>query len=198
MLARRGQARARPAALVGAWAGLLAAAVAVTGRTGLGTLLTAAFALQVTPSIWTAYRTAHPTGISQGTWLLILGELSCWGDLRPAPVRSASGRPRLHRDGYKPAHARPNPPHHRNPTVNSTGARHLIQTRLPQPDARSRRQLVAAGPVHDAATPTRTIIARASRFIPALSYPQAIAWSRPHQWTRTGATRVRAQPQARP
>jgi hypothetical protein len=25
-----------------------------------------------------AYRTARPTGISQGTWLLILGEVSCW------------------------------------------------------------------------------------------------------------------------
>jgi uncharacterized protein with PQ loop repeat len=78
MLARRDQARARPAALVGAWAGLLAVAVAVAGRAGLGTLLTAAFVLQVTPSLWTAYRTARPTGISQGTWLLILGELSCW------------------------------------------------------------------------------------------------------------------------
>jgi uncharacterized protein with PQ loop repeat len=78
MLARRGQARARPAVLVGAWVALLAAALAVAGRAGLGALLTAAFVLQVTPSIWTAYRTAHPTGISQGTWLLILGELSCW------------------------------------------------------------------------------------------------------------------------
>jgi hypothetical protein len=78
MLARRGQARARPAVLVGAWAALLAAALAVAGRAGLGTLLTAAFVLQVTPSLWTAYRTARPTGISQGTWLLILGELSCW------------------------------------------------------------------------------------------------------------------------
>src|SRR4029453_4092539 len=78
MLARRGQARARPAALVGAWAALLTVAVAVAGRVGLGTLLTAAFVLQVTPSIWPAYRTARPTGISQGTWLLILGELSCW------------------------------------------------------------------------------------------------------------------------
>jgi len=48
------------------------------GRAGLGTLLTAAFLLQVTPSLWTAYRTARPTGISAGTWLLILGELSCW------------------------------------------------------------------------------------------------------------------------
>jgi uncharacterized protein with PQ loop repeat len=78
MLALRGQATARTAALVGAWAALLAAAVTVAGRAGLGTLLTAAFVLQVTPSIWTAYRTARPTGISQGTWLLILGELSCW------------------------------------------------------------------------------------------------------------------------
>ena len=40
--------------------------------------LTAAFLLQVTPSVWTAYRTVRPTGISSGTWLLILGELSCW------------------------------------------------------------------------------------------------------------------------
>jgi uncharacterized protein with PQ loop repeat len=78
MLARRGQAKARPAVLIGAWAALLAAGFTVAGRTGLGVLLTAAFVLQVTPSIWTAYRTARPTGISQGTWLLILGELSCW------------------------------------------------------------------------------------------------------------------------
>jgi uncharacterized protein with PQ loop repeat len=78
MLARRGQATAPPAVLVGAWAALLAAALAVAGRAGLGALLTAAFVLQVTPSIWTAYRTARPTGISRGTWLLIFGELSCW------------------------------------------------------------------------------------------------------------------------
>ena len=78
MLARRGQARARPAVLIGAWVAMLATALAVAGRAGLGILLTAAFVVQVTPSVWTAYRTAHPTGISPGTWLLILGELSCW------------------------------------------------------------------------------------------------------------------------
>ncbi|MDA8341328.1 MAG: hypothetical protein M0007_03785 [Actinomycetota bacterium] len=33
----------------------------------------------VAPSIWTAYRTDRPTGISPGTWLLILAELLCWG-----------------------------------------------------------------------------------------------------------------------
>jgi hypothetical protein len=43
-----------------------------------GNALTAAFILQVTPSIWSAHRTAHPTGVSRGTWVLILSELSCW------------------------------------------------------------------------------------------------------------------------
>jgi uncharacterized protein with PQ loop repeat len=78
MLARRGQARARAAVLTGSWVALLFAGFAVAGRTGLGALLTAAFILQVIPSIWTAYRTAHLTGVAGGTWLLILGELSCW------------------------------------------------------------------------------------------------------------------------
>jgi uncharacterized protein with PQ loop repeat len=68
----------RAAALIGVWAVLLGAAGAVGGRAGLGTLLTAAFLLQVTPSVWTAYRTIRLTGISSGTWLLILGELTCW------------------------------------------------------------------------------------------------------------------------
>jgi hypothetical protein len=33
----------------------------------------------VTPSLWSAYRTRHPAGISRGIWLLILAELTCWG-----------------------------------------------------------------------------------------------------------------------
>jgi hypothetical protein len=74
----RGQARLRPSILIGAWAAMLVTAYLLLGRTGLGALLTAAFVVQVTPSIWTAYRTPCPTGISAGTWLLILGELSCW------------------------------------------------------------------------------------------------------------------------
>jgi hypothetical protein len=78
MLTRRGQARPRQAVVIGTWAAMLITAFAVAGRTGLGTLLTAAFILQAAPSVWTAYRTAHPTGVSPGTWLLILGELSCW------------------------------------------------------------------------------------------------------------------------
>jgi len=78
LLSTRGQARLRPSIPVGVWAATLVAAYLVLGRTGLGALLTAAFAVQVAPSIWTAYRTERPTGISSGTWLLILGELCCW------------------------------------------------------------------------------------------------------------------------
>jgi uncharacterized protein with PQ loop repeat len=78
MLARRGQVRARPAVLIGTWAALLAVAFILAGRAGLGALLTTAFVVQVIPSLWTAYRTARPSGISRGTWMLILGELSCW------------------------------------------------------------------------------------------------------------------------
>src|SRR5262245_63128639 len=64
--------------LILGWAALLTAGLAVGGLAALGTLLTAAFVLQVTPQLWTAYRTARPTGISRGTWSLVLGELSCW------------------------------------------------------------------------------------------------------------------------
>ena len=78
MLAVRGQARLRPLVMISAWAAMLVTAYCVAGRAGLGTLLTAAFAVQVAPSIWTAYRTANPTGISAGTWRLILCELTCW------------------------------------------------------------------------------------------------------------------------
>jgi uncharacterized protein with PQ loop repeat len=78
LLARRGQRSRRATLAIAAWSAALIVVGAVAGRVGLGTLLTAAFAGQVAPSIWAAYRTAHPTGISRGTWLLILGELACW------------------------------------------------------------------------------------------------------------------------
>src|SRR5690349_5329040 len=78
MLARYGRATSRATKLIGAWAGLLVAGYLIAGRTGLGTLLTVASVVQVAPSIWTAYRTERPTGISAETWMLIFGELACW------------------------------------------------------------------------------------------------------------------------
>jgi uncharacterized protein with PQ loop repeat len=80
MLARHGAGfPRRPAALALAWAAVLVTAAGLLGRAGLGTALTAAFLLQVTPSVWTAYRADRTTGIAAGTWLLIFGELLCWG-----------------------------------------------------------------------------------------------------------------------
>lgn len=78
LLGRAGVAR-RSAAVVAGWTALLVVAWAGGGRIGLGTALTVSFVLQVAPSVWTAYRTVRPTGISRGTWLLILAELLCWG-----------------------------------------------------------------------------------------------------------------------
>ena len=79
LLARRTGFPRRPAVLVLAWAALLIAAAGLSGRAGLGMALTVAFGLQVTPSVWTAYRAGDTTGIATGTWLLIFGELLCWG-----------------------------------------------------------------------------------------------------------------------
>lgn len=79
LLGRLGGCSRRPAAVTAAWAALLALAGAAAGRAGLGDALIASFVLQVAPAVWTAYRTDRPTGISRGTWLLILAELLCWG-----------------------------------------------------------------------------------------------------------------------
>ena len=58
--------------------GRLAAVGSVSGHVALGTLLTAAFVVQVAPSLRAAYLTPCPSGISAGTWTLILGELACF------------------------------------------------------------------------------------------------------------------------
>ncbi|MGH3256055.1 MAG: hypothetical protein ACRDOU_11810 [Streptosporangiaceae bacterium] len=79
LLARLGGLSRRPAAVTAGWAALLTLAWATAGRAGLGDALIASFVLQVAPAVWTAYRTDRPTGISRGTWLLILTELLCWG-----------------------------------------------------------------------------------------------------------------------
>jgi uncharacterized protein with PQ loop repeat len=80
VLARRvGGVPKRPLLLTLVWAAILLTAGAAFGRTGLGSALTVAFLLQVTPSVWTVYRSRDTTGVSRGTWLLIFGELLCWG-----------------------------------------------------------------------------------------------------------------------
>jgi uncharacterized protein with PQ loop repeat len=79
LLARRGGLPRRAAAATAAWAALLAVAGGLFGRAVLGIALAASFILQTAPSVWKAYRSDRVTGISRGTWLLIFGELLCWG-----------------------------------------------------------------------------------------------------------------------
>lgn len=79
LLGRHGDIPRRAALFTVAWSAVLVLSWSLAGRIGLGTALTASFVLQVSPAVWTAYRTKHPTGISVGTWLLILAELFCWG-----------------------------------------------------------------------------------------------------------------------
>jgi hypothetical protein len=77
MLSRRRPLGRRAWILIGAWTTVLAGA-AIVDRRLLGAILTTAFLVQVLPAVATAYRTRHPTGISRGTWRLVLGEVSCW------------------------------------------------------------------------------------------------------------------------
>jgi uncharacterized protein with PQ loop repeat len=80
VLARRGGGvPRRPLLLASAWTLVLLTAGAGFGRTGLGSALAVAFLIQVTPSVWTVYRSRDTAGVSRGTWLLIFGELLCWG-----------------------------------------------------------------------------------------------------------------------
>jgi uncharacterized protein with PQ loop repeat len=77
MLNRRRTMTDRVWAIIGAWTVVLVIAASVDRRL-LGATLTGAFLVQVVPAVVAAYRTRRPTGIAQGTWLLILAELCCW------------------------------------------------------------------------------------------------------------------------
>jgi uncharacterized protein with PQ loop repeat len=69
----------RSALIVAGWSAVMALAGTGFGRVGLGTVLAAAFLLQVMPSVWTACQSKDLSGVSVGTWLLVFGELACFG-----------------------------------------------------------------------------------------------------------------------
>lgn len=79
LLARRDGLPVRTALAVAGWAAVLSTAGGASGRAGLGTALAAAFILQTAPSVWKTYRSGRVSGVSAWTWLLIFGELLCWG-----------------------------------------------------------------------------------------------------------------------
>jgi uncharacterized protein with PQ loop repeat len=69
------------AAVVGGvtWAAVLTAATIVGGWSALGAVLGVSYAVQVAPSLWTAWRTYAPTGIAPSTWVLFLVQVLLWG-----------------------------------------------------------------------------------------------------------------------
>ncbi len=78
LIARTGRALGVPTLLGSAWATLLVIVGLAGGWSGLGLLLGVSFGVQAIPSVWTAFRTWAPQGISPGTWQLALAEGSLW------------------------------------------------------------------------------------------------------------------------
>jgi uncharacterized protein with PQ loop repeat len=66
-------------ARVSVW-GIAVVGLGLAGNAALfGTALTIAATAQMCPSVWSAYRADRATGVSLGTWVLVVGELACWG-----------------------------------------------------------------------------------------------------------------------
>jgi uncharacterized protein with PQ loop repeat len=78
-LVRRGVAWRSPTLLAVLWSLFLAALGPVGGLVVLGLVLGLSYGVQVAPSVWSAYRTWAPSGVSPGTWAIALVEVSLWG-----------------------------------------------------------------------------------------------------------------------
>ncbi len=70
---------APPVGAAASWLVVLVAARAFGGPTALAALLGAAYAVQLTPAVVTAWRTWSPSGIAVSTWTLRLTEAVLWG-----------------------------------------------------------------------------------------------------------------------
>lgn len=78
-LARTGRALGRGAVLGVVWTGVLAGVTAILGWPALGVVLGLSYGVMLTPSVWTAYKTVDPSGISPGTWWIGVAEAILWG-----------------------------------------------------------------------------------------------------------------------
>jgi uncharacterized protein with PQ loop repeat len=78
LIGRAGRPTRTAVVLGTAGALLMVVAGLVGGWSGLGLVLGVSFGVQAMPSVWTAFRTWAPRGISSGTWQLILIEGLLW------------------------------------------------------------------------------------------------------------------------
>lgn len=89
-LDRIGAPVGRGVAIGTAWLSLLATVFWTGGPAALGAMMAGAFVVQVIPSLWSAWRSHQPAGVSRPTWTLIGAEVACWGT-----VGLLDGRPPL-------------------------------------------------------------------------------------------------------
>lgn len=79
VLARIGRPLGASYARGGVFTAVLVAITAAFGWTALGVALGLSFGVMMAPTLWTAYRTPDPSGISPGTWWLGVVEALLWG-----------------------------------------------------------------------------------------------------------------------
>lgn len=77
-LSRAGGGAQRPVAIGCGWAAALVATRLAVGPGALATLLAATKVAQVTPQVWTAWRTSRPTGVSATMWVIAGVEAALW------------------------------------------------------------------------------------------------------------------------
>jgi uncharacterized protein with PQ loop repeat len=77
-LARAGSRPRQPVAVGAGWVVVLIGSRFSMGPAALGTLLAATKVVQVTPQVWTAWRTRRPTGVSSTMWMMAVVESTLW------------------------------------------------------------------------------------------------------------------------
>lgn len=63
----------------GGWGALLALVGVIGGWGPLGVALGLSIGVQLSPSVWSAYRSSDPSGVSPATWWIGLAEALLWG-----------------------------------------------------------------------------------------------------------------------
>jgi uncharacterized protein with PQ loop repeat len=61
------------------WAALLILTTVLFGWDILGVVLGLSYGVMVAPSVWSAFKSADPSGVSPGTWWIGAAEASLWG-----------------------------------------------------------------------------------------------------------------------
>lgn len=78
-LIRAGAMWLRPAAAAAGWLAALLVARAAGGLHMIGALLSITYAVQLSPAVWTAWRTSRPSGIAASSWVIRLTQSALWG-----------------------------------------------------------------------------------------------------------------------